>query len=111
MSDNLNEKQFPKKVYESDELHSPYTKKLKSKWIPHIVDQANKWNPLKRFSSLEWHLNNHHKKSYTTNGGESWNFESPPHGEMGPNEYHQHLHDTGHFGYGTEHEHFTPKNS
>lgn len=110
MSDNLNGKQFPKKTYASDELHSPYTKKLKSKWIPTIVDKANKWMPLRAQGNLQWHMDNHHGKTYTEDNGASWKNEYPAKGDMGPNEYHQHLHDTGHFQYGAEHEHFTPKN-
>ena len=109
MSDNLSEKQFPKKVYASDDLHSPYTKKLKSKWIPKIIDKANKWTSLRSRTDLQWHISNHHGKTYTTDGGESWGFEYPDHGDMGPNEYHEHLHATGNFKYGSEHEHFTPK--
>lgn len=72
----------------------------KKKWIPH---PTNKWQ-------VDWHSLKYHK--HATNITDANNFMSTPN-ENGTHktalDYHQYLHDTGQFGLGEPHDHFTPK--
>jgi len=107
---DLNPNQFNQPVEESEELHSQTTKKLKSPWIPTIPARNEKWNSLRNYSPLEWHLDNHHSKLQTTDPtGHVWVATSLPKGDMTPEQYHNHLHEIGHFRFGQDHQHFTPK--
>ena len=74
MSDNLNGKQFPKRIYGTDENPPKYTQRLKSPWIPHP-------NPVKRgygmHTDLSMHIFRHHTKSYYEEGGRTEKDGSP----------------------------------
>jgi len=106
----LNPNQFNQPVEETEELHSKANQRLKSPWIPNIPAESQKWNPLRDYTKLEWHLDNHHLKMQTTDPtGKVWAPVPREIGDMTPEQYHSHLHAIGHFRFGQDHQHFTPK--
>ena len=72
----------------------------KKRWVPHPT----------RAYHVDYHALRWHKHSMTMEEGNK--FMSTPNEDGSRKtkfDYHQHLHDTGQFGLGEPHEHFTPK--
>jgi hypothetical protein len=94
--DNLSSAQFPDNY--------PKGKPLKSKWVPDITDRRD----------LDWHILQRHVRFSESKGSSKetpiWAKNvAPARNGMNDAEFHQHLHDVGHFDKDSEHEHFTPK--